>query len=238
MLSVSEPVDNAAQRPPMEEPALWQHKAGGSLVWEDYSQEHGAFLEAARAESKASIELSISCRSIDRSIHRLTYTIDLSKMTQTNAEDPQRVRDVRRLPRSAIEKEATAHEATAKFLSALGDVDLAAEYNLLLGKRRVWRGRFSSAAHNPQSRMEDWGCQFEAELAVLGSSESGLLQVAAFGNKSCSAELTRGPDGEARIAWGSGKLRCVASLDAGSGEMIGKLPTADGASQDFTLKLL
>ena len=91
MLSVSEPVDNAAQRPPMEEPALWQHKAGGSLVWEDYSQEHGAFLEAARAESKASIELSISCRSIDRSIHRLTYTIDLSKMTQTNAEDPQRV---------------------------------------------------------------------------------------------------------------------------------------------------
>ena len=88
-------------------------------------------------------------------------------------------------------------------------------------------------------RMADWGYCEWTDLAVLGADESGLLQIAAFGNlKPCEAELSRGPDGEARIAWGAGKSRCVASLDVASGEMEGKLPTVDGARQWFNLQLL
>ena len=79
-------------------------------------------------------------------------------------------------------KEAATREATANFLGTLGDGDLAAEYRLLLGERRAWRGSFSAHSHNPQGnkraeygmstladRMADWGYCDWAGLAVLGS---------------------------------------------------------------------
>ena len=64
----------------------WQHKAGGSLMWEAFGAEQQKLLTDALESGEATVEFILG---------KNTFVVDLKAMTQTNKADKQRVRKVR-----------------------------------------------------------------------------------------------------------------------------------------------
>ena len=219
----------APSQAPAECPSLgaWQHRKGGTLVWEDYAPAQAAVLEEARLQGTPRVELTVG---------KNAFEVDLREMVQIKKSDPQRVRKVRRLPVTPEERAAEARQVAEMFLASYQG-EFMQEYKGLLGVRRHWAGSMSASAHRPGRPLVDWGAVMDCSLEVIGVDQAGRLRLAIASGEPQSAELSRAPDGAVRLAWGSGAGRQVAELDIVAGTLKGRSATTGGAQGHFSFSL-